>query len=284
MCLSFGKYLLVEHEVKTNSEIKNTSPTFDDHKDMLSKNFIKHIKALSLKKKRIEEGLFIVEGTKSVIELLRSKITVKTLIATSDWYEHNYSQLQLIEELDMQEATEAEMHKLSNFATASPIIAVAHIPDYGNPPAAHNLFAIALDTLQDPGNLGTIIRIADWYGIDTVVTTTQSVEWHNPKCIQSTMGSFTRVAVYRTDLETYLAQQQVPIIGAMMKGQPHYQLQLPSSGVLLIGNEGHGISQELQQYISMPLSIPAVGGAESLNAAIATAILCDARARALHKP
>jgi TrmH family RNA methyltransferase len=248
---------------------------------MLSKNQLKQIQSLSLKKKRIEFGLFTVEGAKSVIELLRSKIEVKSLIATQEWMlSHNH--LFQFKQIEAFIATNDELNKLTNLSTAPEVIAVAKLTENTNLPDAQQNFVLALDTLQDPGNLGTIIRIADWYGIQNIVTCNHTVEWHNPKCIQATMGSFSRVSVVKTDLAHYLqSQQAASIIGAVLGGDNLYQTTIPSHGILLIGNEGQGIGSEHLPFINKFVTIPKAGMAESLNAAIATAILCDARARSM---
>lgn len=229
----------------------------------------------------MELGLFTVEGSKSVIELLRSKIEVKSLIATSDWIQtHNHLfQHTRIEGIT---ATEDELKKLSNFSTPPEVVAVAKLPIYEQLPDARTQFVLALDAIQDPGNLGTIIRIADWYGINHIITCNNTVEWHNPKCVQATMGSFTRVQVIKTDLANYLHNHaDTAIVGAVLGEQNLYQTTMPQQGILLIGNEGHGIKPEHMSFVNQFITIPRIGLAESLNAAIATAILCDARARAL---
>jgi RNA methyltransferase, TrmH family len=137
--------------------------------------------------------------------------------------------------------------------------------------------------LQDPGNLGTIIRIADWYGIENVLCSPGCVDIYNPKVIQATMGSFLRVNVLYTPLDILFQQLGIPVIGAVMTGENLYQTVLPEKGILLIGNEGSGISENLMPYISKGITIPKLGGAESLNAGIATAIICDNWARGLPK-
>jgi TrmH family RNA methyltransferase len=279
--LSCGRYFFTEQDENTNAKDINTNNNFDRSLNMLSKNQLKQIQFLSLKKKRMELGLFTVEGSKSVIELLRSKIEVKSLIATSEWM-HSYKEQLEQFQIESFEATIDELNKLTNLSTPPDVLAVAVLPIYTQLPDPYSSFVLALDSIQDPGNLGAIIRIADWYGINQIVTCNHTVEWHNPKCIQASMGSFARVKVIKTDLANYLQNHTAcSIIGAVLEGESLYQTSIPQNGILLIGNEGHGIKPEHMLCVNKFITIPRVGQAESLNAAIATAILCDARARML---
>jgi TrmH family RNA methyltransferase len=248
---------------------------------MLSKNLLKQIHGLRLKKNRIEEGLFLVEGTKSVIELLRSKIAVNKLIATTDWLQQHESEYKNAH-IDIVVASEEEVNKASNLNTPQQVIAIAALPSNESTGDPNKEFILALDNIQDPGNMGTIIRIADWYGINTIICNENTVEWHNPKCIQASMGSFSRIHVVKTNLTAYLNQYaSAKVYGALLNGEGLYNCHIEQNGILLIGNEGNGIAEELLPYISKPIAIPKIGHAESLNAAIATAIICDARARNL---
>lgn len=221
-----------------------------------------------------------MEGTKAVSELPGSKIQVKTLFATEAWLNAHAAVLKSFPETEA--VTDKELKQLSALVTAPPVIALAEIPVYDiSATDFSQTFTIVLDSIQDPGNLGTIIRIADWYGIGHIVCSPQCADVFNPKVIQSTMGSFTRVNVYYTSLETFFAKHtQLPVYGALMNGSSVYGTQLAAKGLLLIGNEGSGISAELMPYVTHPVSIPRRGGAESLNAAVATAVICDAWARA----
>jgi TrmH family RNA methyltransferase len=272
---------LEEHAVNKLIEISAAKSTFEVRIGMLSKNLIKQIQGLRLKKNRIEEGLFIVEGTKSVIELLRSKIRVNKLIATTDWLQHHESEYKNAH-IETFEANVDELIKVSNLSTPQHTIAIAVIDKIDDLPDSRAQFVIALDNIQDPGNMGTILRIADWYGISSIISNENTVEWHNPKCIQASMGSFSRVSVHKTGLVEYFKEQQPKIVyGAVLNGKNIYTTTIEKNGILLIGNEGNGVSEELIPFITEPISIPRSGDAESLNAAIATAIICDARARNL---
>lgn len=270
-----------EHAVNKLIEISVAKSTFEVRIGMLSKNLLKQIQGLRLKKNRIEEGLFIVEGTKSVIELLRSKIRVNKLIATTDWLQHYESEYKNAH-IKTFEANLEELKIASNLTTPQDIIAIAEIDVINDLPDSKAQFVIALDNIQDPGNMGTILRIADWYGISNIICNENTVEWHNPKCIQASMGSFTRVGVHKTNLVEYFKKQQPKMVyGAVLNGKNLYTSTIEKNGILLIGNEGNGVSEELIPFITEPIAIPRSSDAESLNAAVATAILCDARARNL---
>lgn len=244
---------------------------------MLTKATAKLIQSLKDKRNRQESGLFVIEGAKIIAELRASKITLKCLFATRSWLESNQ---QFFTGVDKVEVTEQQLRQISFLQTPQQVLALAVIPS-GNSltnPSEPGL-TIVLDTLQDPGNLGTIIRIADWYGIKRIICSSDSADVYNPKVIQATMGSFLRVAVEYTNLDTFFVKNTLPVYGAVMNGESLYQTLFPKEGILMIGNEGSGIHDELMRYISHPVTIPRQGGAESLNAGIATAILCDAWAR-----
>lgn len=244
---------------------------------MLTKATAKLIQSLKDKRHRQESGLFVIEGAKILAELPDSKITLKSLFATRTWLDANEM---LFRNVDKVEVTEQQLKQISFLQTPQQVLALAYLPKQeGTLDEVRNGFSIVLDTLQDPGNLGTIIRIADWYGIHHVVCSKESVDVYNPKVIQATMGSFLRVQVVYTSLEDFLAQNTLPVYGALMNGNSLYKTVIADKGILLIGNEGAGIDSSLMKFISHPVTIPRVGGAESLNAGIATAIMCDARAR-----
>jgi TrmH family RNA methyltransferase len=246
---------------------------------MFTKALAKSINELKDKKNRQVLGLFAVEGTKVVDELIGSKITVKTLFATDTWLQEHKSLN--IGSAELIEVTEKQLAQISFLKSPQQVLAVCKIPksSYTISTIADQ-FCIVLDTIQDPGNLGTIIRIADWYGIQHVICSPSCADVYNPKVIQATMGSFLRVIIHYTELEPFLKQQHNQIIGALMVGENLHQSVLPQKGLLLIGNEGSGISENLLPFITKPITIPKFGGAESLNAGIATAIICDAWSRA----
>ena len=248
---------------------------------MLTKVTVKLVQSLKDKKNRQQNGLFIVEGTKAVIELLGSKIIVKTLFTTNEWLTQH--KVMLKNNIELIVVNEKELKQLSNLVTPQQVIALAEIPKNEMPPEnISKEFSVALDQIQDPGNLGTIIRIADWYGIKNVFCSQNCADVFNPKVIQATMGSFLRVDVFYTDLSAFFEKQKnIPVYGALMNGEDLYQTKIKATGILLIGNEGTGISNELLKYVSHPITIPKRGGAESLNASVATAIICDTWAREL---
>jgi TrmH family RNA methyltransferase len=252
--------------------------TFVQRTRMLSKAKIKLIQSLIDKKHRDAHGLFTVEGHKSVMELLRSKIRVNSLFATHEWLiTQEVSSFNNVGEVI--EVTSDELNKISVFNTPQQVLALAEIPQQKINNQSEDLLLV-LDGIQDPGNLGTIIRIADWYGISNIICSPNCADVYNPKTIQATMGSFVRVNVFRTHLPEFLRECNLPIYGALLNGKSAYELKLPNRCVLIIGSEGSGITDELIPYIQHPITIPRRGRAESLNAGIATAILCDAWARA----
>lgn len=244
---------------------------------MLTKATAKLIQSLKDKRHRQESGLFVIEGAKILAEVPDSKITLKSLFATRSWLKANET---FFPNVDKVEVTEQQLKQISFLQTPQQVLALAYLPKpFMRMDAWQSGFTIALDTLQDPGNLGTIIRIADWYGIQHIMCSKESVDVYNPKVIQATMGSFLRVEVVYTDLEEFFTQNTLPVYGALMNGESLYTTTLAPKALLLIGNEGTGIDASLMKFISHPITIPRVGGAESLNAGIATAILCDAYAR-----
>lgn len=252
---------------------------------MLSKAQIKLVQSLSLKKKRGELKLFVVEGKKQVAELLTGSYETDSVFATQSWLDE-YGQLagtgtKIIP------VTDEELKRISLQQAPQQVLALARIPGkFLEDPNArdrfslpHSSLTILLDGIQDPGNLGTIVRIADWYGIRNIICSTDCVDVFNPKTIQATMGSFLRVDVWYADLAGFLSRAALPVYGALMSGTSLHGITFSRNGLLLIGNEGKGISEQLIPYITHPVTIPRFGGAESLNAGIATAVICDAWAR-----
>jgi len=234
---------------------------------MLSKNELKYIQSLCQKKQRQQERLFIVEGTKLVEELLPAQYRVRRIYALPVWAEKHgtLNNLTII--------TEEELEKISNLQSPNQVLAVVEQPDLGGKPVLENQITLVLDNIQDPGNLGTIIRIADWFGIHQIVASMDTAELYNPKVIQSTMGSFARVQVWYQSLPQLLQTVTVPVYGALLNGKDMYQEAPLKEGILVIGNESKGICEELLPFISHPIAIPRIGGAESLNAAVATGII-----------
>jgi len=238
---------------------------------MISKAKTKLIKSLQVKKYRKQEQCFLAEGAKTVQELLDSDFEIVTLLAT-----HNFlSTLERLPSCEIIEVTENDLAGLAEFQTNNAALSVVkmkpNIPVF----PLENEWAIVLDDIRDPGNLGTIIRTADWYGINKVIASDETADFYNSKVISATMGSFTRVEIFYTSLQNYLAEYKGNVYGAYLKGEDVHQKNFSRGGVLLIGSESHGISPALEQFVTDKITIPSYGKAESLNAAIATGIICD---------
>jgi RNA methyltransferase, TrmH family len=235
---------------------------------MLSKNELKYIQSLCHKKHRDEEKLFIAEGPKLAEELLQSNFEIKHLYATKQWM-----QAQSSLQVPSTEITETELTRISNLQTANQVLLIAKQKELANEPVLNDNLTIVLDGIQDPGNMGTIIRIADWFGIKQIIASEDSVEIYNPKVVQSTMGSICRVHVWYKDLHDWINGVRLPVYGALLNGQNIYTVKDAKEGLLLIGNESKGIREPLKSKITHPVTIPKKGGAESLNAAVATGII-----------
>jgi len=235
---------------------------------MLSKKEIKDIQSLSQKKFRAELKLYLAEGPKTVKELLQIiPGKVKHVYATDKWMEENPVQ----DFTRITQVTGAELEQLSQMKTANQVVAVVEQEEEVEPEAKG--FLLYLDTIQDPGNFGTIIRIADWFGISQLVCSAGCADVYSPKVVQSTMASIARVSVYYDEKGNWLEGKDLPVFAATLDGRPVYDCQRTGSGILLIGNESRGISPSLLKYAGERLTIPRKGAAESLNAAVATGIL-----------
>jgi TrmH family RNA methyltransferase len=234
---------------------------------MLSKNEVKYIQSLFQKKTREEEGVFVVEGPKMAEELLASNYTVKKIYATDEWVKP------LLVFSEVVPVSEDELQRISGLQTANQVLVVAEQKKLQNKPGLKAAITLVLDNIQDPGNLGTIIRIADWFGVKQIVASIDTVELYNPKVIQSTMGSFVRVDVWYDDLTELLKDADVPVYGALLNGINVFEIGKLNEGLIVIGNESKGISEEVKKLITEPITIPKFGGAESLNAAVATGII-----------
>lgn len=246
---------------------------------MLSKAKIKYIQRLAQKKQRYREGVFVVEGEKMVAELLQQQQhTIRALFGTAEWLDTQnttpYSTITTI-------VTTQELRQLSLLTTPNKALAVVEMPNYT--PFNNNIqttLLLALENIQDPGNMGTILRIADWFGLPGLFCSKGCVDVYNPKVVQASMGSVTRVPVYYGDLVERLDQYpNLPVYGAVLGGKNVYQAPLERPAFLLIGNEGKGLSAALQERLTQRLTIPKQGQAESLNAAVATGIFCALFAR-----
>lgn len=231
---------------------------------MVSKNQIKLIRKLTQKKYRNEWGLFLVEGRKSIQEFIKSGFSLHTLWATKAW-DSPLKNLQIV--------TQEELNQISSLKQPEDGVAVFHKKEIT---IDESDIVVALDQVRDPGNLGTIIRLCDWFGISDLICSEQTVDCYNPKVIQATMGSLARVRVRYESLTTFLETTDRVPLAAVINGKNVYQRGLPRRAVLVMGNEANGISAELQQKIPNKISIPRFGTmqqAESLNVAVSTAIL-----------
>jgi RNA methyltransferase, TrmH family len=249
---------------------------------MLSKNKFKLIRSLASKKTRIETGLFIAEGEKLVSELLNSVFEVLYVIGTEEWFQVN-PDLHFIHNIEKFVLDQKELNKLSSLKTPQNVICVVKIPEYKlNFSDLKNKLSLMLDTIQDPGNLGTILRIADWFGIDNVICTQSTVDLYNPKVVQATMGSISRVKVYYEDFGKtipVIKSLGLPVYGTTLNGENIYEASLNNYGIIMMGNESKGIDKKWQQILDRRLFIPFYPidrqRPESLNVATATAIICS---------
>lgn len=242
---------------------------------MLSKNKIKYIRSLELKKKRKEEQVFVAEGHKLVGDLL-GHFPCKLLIATSNWLKMNHSATAN----EIIEVTQEELSRASLQKTPQEVLAVFVQPSYDlNPEVIKSSLCLALDDVQDPGNLGTIIRLADWFGIEHIICSQNTVDVYNPKTIQATMGGIARVKVHYTSLPDFIRSLgDTPVFGTFLDGKNMYEQPLSANGLIVMGNEGNGIGKEVATLINRKLYIPNYPAgqetSESLNVAIATAVIC----------
>ncbi len=243
---------------------------------MLSKNKIKEINALSLKKNRDESGHFVAEGTKLVLDLITT-FHCQLLIATTDWLS-DHKQIKADEII---QAEPDEIKKISNQKTPQGVFAIFQKPEYHwEIEEIRTNLNLALDDIQDPGNLGTIIRIADWFGIHDVFCSEHSADIFNTKTVQACMGALARVRVHTVNLVEFLkiCEENMPVYGTFMNGQDIYSEQLTTHGILVMGNEGNGISKEVEKLVSKKLLIPSFPKgqvtSESLNVGVATALIC----------
>ncbi len=240
---------------------------------MLSKNQIKLIKSLETKKNRKREGLFVAEGPKVVGDLLRAGYQPHSIYATPQCSLFNAK---------CSTVTDDELHRISFLQHPQEVLAIFHIPTPPQPSDTRpqtSALSLALDGVQDPGNVGTIIRIADWFGITQIFCSPDTADVYNPKVVQATMGSLAHVSITYCDLVPLLREANVPVYGTLLDGQDIYQQPLSAEGIIVMGNEGNGISPEVRQLVTNKLLIPNFNNntetAESLNVAIATAITCS---------
>ena len=233
----------------------------------ISKNQLKLITSLSQKKYRQKHQLFIAEGIKVVNELLNSSFEVEILFCADDFKT-------AISEDKITRISEIELKKISTLKSPNKVLGIFKIPE--EKLLENSGLILALDAINDPGNLGTIIRLCDWFGISQLVCSKDTVDCYNQKVVQASMGSLTRISIHYTDLEDYLSGTNLPTFIADMDGENVYKTVLPKEGILILGNEANGVSEEVKKQIQRKISIPRFGKTqetESLNVATAAAIL-----------
>lgn len=235
---------------------------------MVVKNQIKFIKSLQQKKYRIQHRLFVAEGVKLVKELINSRLSLSWLYSTEDI-------LSADQDIEYQKVSESTLIRMSSLKTPNKALAVFEIPD--PEPLDFSQWILALDQVQDPGNLGTIIRLCDWFGIDHLLCSPNTVDCYSPKTLQATMGSIGRVNIVYDHIDAIVEQSSSATYGAFMTGTTVYEQTFAQSGILVMGNESHGISENLAKLLDHKISIPQFGNSEieSLNVATATAILLN---------
>lgn len=242
---------------------------------MISKAWQTRLRALHQKKHRQKEGLFFVEGAKNVLELLHSDFETEAVFATPAFHKEN-ARLLAAQPQWLEEATPEELAKVGTFITNNAALAVARTKSFPELTPDGDEWVLVLDDLRDPGNLGTVLRVADWYGLKKIVCSESTADFYNPKVLAASMGSFTRVAAWYGPLEGYFSRHtDWPVLGAFLDGQNLHQTAFPKGGYLVIGNESHGIGAAVEPFVSHKITIPRFGGAESLNAGIATAVVLD---------
>ncbi len=222
-----------------------------------------------------------MQGAKSVHETLASDFEIRLLAATSSFLEKHMKKSGQYKVQEVLEVSETELITLGSVESNDAALAVVAMKPVQKPVCAPDQLTILLDDIRDPGNLGTIIRTADWYGIRNIIVSEETADCYNPKVINSSMGSFLRVQVYYTDLREFIKTSDLPVFGAFMDGADVHNMKWPKGALLVIGNEARGISGELSALIKNRVTIPRLGKAESLNASTALAIILDNYSRAL---
>ena len=237
---------------------------------MIPKSQLKYIQSLGQKKHRDDHHVFIAEGPKLVAEFLQYHPSqIQTIFATESWMKDRSS---LYPAIDFVVVSDKELERISQLVTPHDVLAVCRQFEIREPVVQGKL-TLVLDEINDPGNMGTIIRIADWFSISQVICSLGCVDLYNPKTVQASMGSIARVSIYYTELVQWVKQQQIPVYAAIIGGNDVRAMKKPEQGLIVIGNESRGIRQEILQRADEKISIPGKGGAESLNAAVATGII-----------
>jgi len=223
--------------------------------------------------------MFIIEGIKSIAEFVHSPYELHSIYHLP---QYRSSLPKLPANIKLFEVNNAELDKISTLQAPQGILALVYIPE----PRLYlpeKTFSLMLDGIQDPGNLGTIIRTADWFGFRQVICSTDTVEVYNPKAVQATMGSLSRVAVFYEELSALIKTSGLPVYGAVLNGNSIYDMDWGQEGFVILGNEGQGIRPQLMDLITVPVTIPRIGGAESLNVAVSAAIFCSELSRKTQK-
>jgi TrmH family RNA methyltransferase len=233
---------------------------------MVTKSELKYIQSLSDKKVRLETGCFIAEGVKLVGEMIAAGYPLKAVYALDSWESPDAT-------LEVTRIEAFELEKMSMLQTPNQVLAVAMMPQKKETLDLAGPLTIVLDGIQDPGNMGTIIRTADWFGITQIVASEDTVDVFNPKVIGATMGSFMRVSVTYKNLADWMPTVKLPVYGALLEGENVFTIKTPQKGLLVIGSEGKGIRENILDFITHPVTIPKTGEAESLNAGIAAGII-----------
>ena len=235
---------------------------------MISKNQIKHIRGLSLKKNRIKEQCFVVEGEKCLSELVNSSFEIVELFVLKDWLDDNKGVFDKVQVVSLK-----ELERISNLKSPNKVLAVVKMKKQATIYQKSSV-VLVLDDISDPGNLGTLIRVCDWFGVNQIICSENTVDIYNPKVVQSTMGSLFRIDIIYDDLIKYLDKVTTPIYGAYVDGENIKDIKINQQVHLVMGNESDGISKKIEKYISKRLAIKNIGGnTESLNVAVAASIL-----------
>lgn len=252
---------------------------------MIPKKTVKLVKSLHQKKNRYQEQLFLVEGAKSIIELLPSSFTVRTLIGTSVFIKQHKSFIErYLPDTNVLETTAATVSSISSYKNNNAGVALVEMPRKQPPSDDIEGYGLVLDDISDPGNLGTIIRIADWYGIQCIISSFNTTDEYNPKVISASMGSFLRIPFFRVDISAYLARTSLPVYGTLVdRGVSVYQMDFADRGLIVLGNESVGMQADIVSKITHSVRIPQFGKAESLNVGIAAAVICDNMRRQIGK-
>jgi TrmH family RNA methyltransferase len=233
---------------------------------MVTKSELKYIQSLSDKKVRLETGCFIAEGEKLVGEMIAAGYPLKAVYALDSWESPDTS-------IEVTRIEAFELEKMSMLQTPNQVLAVAMMPQQIKALDLTGQLTLVLDGIQDPGNMGTIIRTADWFGIRQIVASEDTADVYNPKVIGATMGSFMRVSVTYKHLADWMPTVKLPVYGALLAGENIFTTKAPNGGLLVIGSEGKGIRENILDQITHPVTIPKIGGAESLNAGVAAGII-----------